>query len=29
MAAEIIFTVTSVAFFVLLAHSVNNLSETY
>jgi len=27
--AEIIFTVTSVAFFVLLAHSVNNLSETY
>jgi hypothetical protein len=29
MTAEIIFTVTSVAFFVLLAHSVNKLSETF
>ena len=27
--AQIIFTITSVAFFVLLAHSVNQLSETY
>jgi hypothetical protein len=26
---SIIFTITSVAFFVLLAHSVNQLSETY
>ena len=27
--AQIIFTIPSVAFFVLLAHSVNQLSETY
>jgi hypothetical protein len=27
--AEITFTITSVAFFVLLAHSINQLSETY
>jgi hypothetical protein len=26
---SIIFTMTSVAFFVLLAHSVNQLSDTY
>ena len=26
---SILFTITSVAFFVLLAHSVNQLSETY
>jgi len=26
---EVIFTVTSIAFFVLLAHSVNQLSKTY
>jgi len=25
----LIFTITSVAFFVLLAHSINQLSETY
>ena len=29
MTAEIIFTVTSVAFFVLLAYSVEKLCETY
>jgi len=27
--AEVIFTVTSIAFLVLLAHSINQLSETY
>jgi len=27
--AEVIFTTTSIAFFVLLAHSINQLSETY
>jgi len=26
---EAIFTITGIAFFVLLAHSVNQLSETY
>jgi membrane protein implicated in regulation of membrane protease activity len=26
---SLLFTITSVAFFVLLAHSVNQLSETY
>ena len=29
MMSEAIFTITSIAFFVLLAHSINQLSETY